>query len=59
MEELPSDKSKFVKVTFNPKHKVIKELRQLLDMESTIKSCLDDLLNNNYLSQEVKTITSF
>ena len=21
-------------------------------MESTIKSCLDDLLNNNYLSQE-------
>ena len=35
MEELPSDKSKFVKVTFNPKHKVNKELRQLLDMEST------------------------
>ena len=24
----------------------------MLDMESTIKSCLDDLLNNNYLSQE-------
>ena len=52
MEELLSDKSKFAKVTFNPKHKVNKELRHLLDMESTIKSCLDDPLNNNYLSQE-------
>ena len=52
MEELLSDKSKFVKVTFNPKYKVNKELRHLLDMESTIKSCLDDLLNNSYLSQE-------
>ena len=52
MEELLSDKSKFVKVTFNPKHKVNKELRHLLDMESTIKSSLDDLLSNTYLSQE-------
>ena len=52
MEELLSDKSKFIKVTFNPKHKVNKELRHLLDMESTIKSSLDDLLSNTYLSQE-------
>ena len=52
MEYILSDKSKFVKVNFNPKHKVNKELQHLLDMESTIKSCLDDLLNNNYLSQE-------
>ena len=52
MEELLSEKSKFVKVPFNPKHKVNKELRHLLDVESTIKSCLDDLLDNNYLSQE-------
>ena len=52
MEELLSDKSNFVKVNFNPKHKVNRELRHLLDMESTIKSCLDDLFNNKYLSQE-------
>ena len=52
MEELLSDKSKFVKVNFNPKHKVNKELRHLLNTESTIKSCLDNLLNHNYLSQE-------
>ena len=52
IEELLSDKSKFVKVNFNPKHKVNKELQHLLDMESTTKSCLHDLLNNNYLSQE-------
>ena len=52
IEELLSDKSKFVKVNFNLKHKVNKELQHLLDMESTTKSCLHDLLNNNYLSQE-------
>ena len=52
MEELLSGNSKFVKATFNLKHKVNKELRHLLDMESTIKSCLDDFLNNSYLSQE-------
>ena len=39
-------------VTFNPKDKVNKEVQHLLDMESTIESCLDDLLNNNYLSKE-------
>ena len=52
MEELLSDTSKFVKVQFNPKHKVNKEIRHILDMEDSIKKCLDDLLENNYLSQE-------
>lgn len=52
MEKLLSDKSKFVEVIFNPKHEVNKEVRRLLGMELTIKSCLDDLLNNNYLSKE-------
>ena len=54
MEELLSDKSKLkqVKNIFNQQHKVNKEIRHLLDIEVTIKSCLDDLLNNNYLSKE-------
>ena len=52
IEELLSDKSKFVKVNFNLKHKVNKKLQHLLDMGSTTKSCLHDLLNNNYLSKE-------
>lgn len=52
IDKLLSRKSKFVKVTFNTKHKVNKEVRHLLDMESTIKSCLDDLLNNYYLRKK-------
>ena len=52
METLLSDTSKFTKVSYNPKHPVNKELRHLLDMESAIKDCLDDLLNSNYLSEE-------
>ena len=52
MEDLLSDTTKFVKVGFNPKHKVNKELRHILDMEEAIKSCMDDLLDNNYLSEE-------
>ena len=36
MEELLGDTSKFVKVQFNPKHKVNKELRHILDMEDSI-----------------------
>lgn len=52
MEEILSDVTKFVKVQFNPQHKVNKEIRHVLDMESAIKSCLDDLLENNYLSEE-------
>ena len=52
MEELLSDTSKFVKVQFNPKHKVNKEIRHILDMEENIKKCLDDLLEDNYLSPE-------
>jgi hypothetical protein len=52
MEELLSDTTKFVQVQFNPKHSVNKEIRHILDMEENIKNCLDDLLENNYLSQD-------
>ena len=52
MEELLSDTRKFVKVQFNPKHTVNKEIRHVLGMEDSIKQCLDDLLENNYLSHD-------
>ena len=52
MEELLSDRSKFVKVEFNSKYKLNHESRHLLDMEKEIKSCLDDLQNSNYLSED-------
>ena len=52
MEELLSDTSKFQSITFNPKHKVNKEVRHLVDMENTIKACLDDLLQKQYLSAD-------
>ena len=45
------DTRKFLKVAFNPKHKVSKEVR-LTDIKSNIKHCLDDLLENNYISKE-------
>ena len=52
MEELLSDRSKFMKVEFNSKYKVNHENRHLLDMKKEIKSCLDDLQNSNYLSED-------
>ena len=52
MEELLSDRSKFMKVEFNSKYKVSHEIRHLLDMEKEIQSCLDDLQNSNYLSED-------
>ena len=52
MEKLLADTSKFIKVAFNPKQKVNKEVRHLTDIESSIKHCLDDLLESNYLSKE-------
>ena len=52
MEKLLNDHNKFVKIDFNPKHKVNQDIRHLLDMEFEIKSCLDDLYNHNYLSQD-------
>ena len=52
MEKLPGDTSKFIKVAFNFKHKVSKEVRHLTDIESNMKHCLNDLLENNYLSKE-------
>ena len=52
MEKLLADTIKFIKVAFNPKHKVNKEVRHLTDIESSIKHFLDDLLESNYLSKE-------
>ena len=52
MEKLVSDCSKFVKVVFNWKHTVNQDIRHLLDMDLEIKSCLDDYLNKNYLSED-------
>ena len=52
MEKLVGDTSKFIKVVFNLNHKVNKEVRHLTDIESNINHCLDNLLENNYLSKE-------
>ena len=52
MEKILADTYKLIKFTFNPKHKLNKKLGHLLDIESSIKNCLDDLLNNNYLYKE-------
>ena len=51
IEKLLGDTSKLIKVVFNPKHKLNKEVRHLTDIESNIKHCLDDLLLNNYLNK--------
>ena len=51
MEKLLGDTSKFIKVAFNPTHKVSKEVRHLTDIESNIKHYLNDLVKNNYLSK--------
>ena len=52
MKKMLGDTWKFIKVTFNPKHKVIEEVRRLTDIESNIKHCLDDPLKNNCLNKE-------
>ena len=52
MEELLADTSKFVKVEFNKKHKVNQKLRHLLDLEGSIKTCLNNLLEKQYISRE-------
>ena len=52
MENIKLNTNKFVKVAFNPKLKLNKEIRHLLDIESSIKNHLDDLFKNNYLSKE-------
>ena len=49
MKELLTDTSKFVKVEFNKKHKVNQELRHLLDLEGNIKTCMDNLLEKQYI----------
>ena len=52
MEELLSDRSKFMKVEFNSKYKINHEIRNLLYVEQESKSCLDDLQNTSYLSDD-------
>ena len=52
IEELLADTSKFAKVGFNKKHKVNQELQHLLDLEVNIKTCLDNLLEKQYISKE-------
>ena len=52
MEKLLGYTSKFIKVAFKPNHKFSKEVRHLTDIESNIKHCLDDLLENSYLNKE-------
>ena len=52
MEEWLSDFSKFVKIEFNSKYTVNQDIRHLVAMELEIKSCLDNLLNKNYLSKD-------
>ena len=52
MEALLSDTTKFQKITFNPKHQANHEVRHMLSMEDEIKSCLKDLLDNNYLTED-------
>ena len=37
---------------FNKKHKVNQELRHLLDLEGNIKTCLDNLLEKQYIPRE-------
>ena len=56
MEELLCDQSKFVKTEFNSKHTVNQDVRHLLDMELEIKSCLDNLLNNNFYPKMITNI---
>ena len=51
-EELLSDRSKFMKVEFNSKYKINHEIRNLLYVEQESKSCLDDLQNSSYLSDD-------
>ena len=50
VEKFLGDTSKFIKVAFNLKHKVNKEVRHLIG--SNIKDCLEDLFENNYLRKE-------
>lgn len=52
MSRLLSDHSKFAKIELNHKHEFIQEVRDLLDMELEVKSCLDNVLDVNYISAE-------
>ena len=52
MEELLSDTSKFEKIQFNPKYKINQELRYLMDMDTVINNCLDELHSSGHLSDD-------
>ena len=43
MEKLLSDTSKFEKIEFSSKYKFNQDLRLFIDIETELKSCLDDL----------------
>ena len=52
MEKLLIDRSKVIKIDFNPQQKVNQDIRLLLDMEFKIKSYLDDIYNYNCLLKD-------
>ena len=52
MELLLSDKTKFRKVVFNPKFKVNKDLIHILEMEGEIRTILQELVDDQYLSKQ-------
>ena len=54
MEKILSHTNKFLKFTFNPKHKVNKEIRHHLNIESSIKNGLDDLFKSNVSKKDYK-----
>ena len=51
VEKLLSDRSKFVKIEFNPNYEVNQDIRHLLDMKFEIKSCLDDFYNQLFIKR--------
>ena len=58
MEKLISDTNKLMLTKSNLKHKVNKVVRHLLDMEHTLKSCLDNILNKKTFRQKFVEIAN-
>ena len=54
MEKLISDTNKLMLTKSNLKHKVNKVVRHLLDMEHTLKSCLDNILNKKLFERSLQ-----
>ena len=57
MEKLLIDRSKVIKIDFNPQQKVNQDIRLLLDMKFKIKSYLDDIYNYNCLLKDGYTFS--